>query len=135
MVGAEPLGPRSKLELRDGGGITSDELARSIYDLRARREFYTAAFVSLAAIVRTTCYLHQTHLEFSYLGTTNHYLTDVVGLLWLGLTLPELVLATTWREWAAKELFNARGGDLVWSACDCNQHWRIKRHADVRVWR
>jgi len=75
------------------------------------------------------------NLEFSYLGTTNHYLTDVVGLLWLGLTLPELVLATTWREWAAKELFNARGGDLVWSACDCNQHWRIKRHADVRVWR
>ena len=44
------------------------------------------------------------NLEFSYLGTTNHYLTDVVGLLWLGIVLPELAAANEWRDWALQQL-------------------------------
>lgn len=38
------------------------------------------------------------NLEFSYIATSNHYLSDVVGLLWLGLLLPELRDAREWRD-------------------------------------
>ena len=38
----------------------------------------------------------QRNLEFSYIATSNHYLSDVVGLVWLGLLLPELRDAEDW---------------------------------------
>jgi len=44
------------------------------------------------------------HLEYSYIATGNHYLSDVAGLLWLGLLLPELEAAEGWRGFAWKEL-------------------------------
>lgn len=43
------------------------------------------------------------HLEFSYIATSNHYLSDVVGLLWLGICLPELQQASDWREFGLRE--------------------------------
>jgi hypothetical protein len=53
-------------------------------------------------------YQHAEHirrnLEFSYIATSNHYLSDVVGLLWLGLMLPELEGAHAWRETGRREL-------------------------------
>ena len=45
------------------------------------------------------------HLEFSYLATSNHYLCDVAGLLWLGVMLPELHSAREWREFGLREYF------------------------------
>lgn len=44
------------------------------------------------------------NLEYSYIATGNHYLSDVAGLLWLGLCLPELEAARSWRTFALREL-------------------------------
>ena len=48
-------------------------------------------------------YIH-THLEFSHIATSNHYLSDVIGLLWLGVMLPELEQAQTWRTFGLREM-------------------------------
>ncbi|HEY3580658.1 MAG TPA: alginate lyase family protein [Pyrinomonadaceae bacterium] len=44
------------------------------------------------------------NLEFSFIATSNHYLSDVTGLLWLGVLLPELRDAKEWRDFGLKEL-------------------------------
>lgn len=53
-------------------------------------------------------YQHGAHiarnLEFSYIATSNHYLSDVVGLLWLGVMLPELEESRGWRRFGLREL-------------------------------
>jgi hypothetical protein len=46
------------------------------------------------------------HLEFSYIATSNHYLSDVVGLLWLGTCLPELEQADEWRAIGLREMLS-----------------------------
>lgn len=44
------------------------------------------------------------NLEFSYIATSNHYFSDVIGLLWLGIVLPELTDAADWREFGYREM-------------------------------
>ena len=44
------------------------------------------------------------NLEFSYISTSNHYLSDVVGLLWIGLLLPELRGAREWRDFGLDQM-------------------------------
>ena len=44
------------------------------------------------------------NLEFSYIATSNHYLSDVAGLLWLGVMVPELRDAESWRKFGLTEL-------------------------------
>ncbi|MGZ8845357.1 MAG: alginate lyase family protein [Pyrinomonadaceae bacterium] len=48
----------------------------------------------------------QRNLEFSHIATSNHYLADVVGLLWIGVMLPELEAANEWREFGLRELLS-----------------------------
>ncbi len=44
------------------------------------------------------------NLEFSYIATSNHYLSDVAGLLWIGVMVPELRDADNWCEFGLREL-------------------------------
>jgi len=42
--------------------------------------------------------------EFSYITTSNHYLSNVVGLFWIGTLVPELEHASEWRDHGLKEM-------------------------------
>lgn len=59
------------------------------------------------------------NLEFSYISTSNHYLSDVVGLFWLGLMLPELADARQWRDWALKEMLREMDKQVLADGADC----------------
>jgi hypothetical protein len=93
------------------------------------------------------------NLEFSHIATSNHYLSDVAGLLWLGVMLPELRDARQWREFGLTELLRemdkqvlADGSDyeastgyhrfvtelLLYSFILCRTH---KIEIDARYWR
>ncbi len=58
------------------------------------------------------------NLEYSYIATGNHYLSDVAGLLWLGLLLPELEAAEGWREFALRELLRELGRQVLADGAD-----------------
>ena len=58
------------------------------------------------------------NLEYSHLATSNHYLTDVTGLLWLGVLLPELAAAREWREFGLRELLGEMDKQLLPDGAD-----------------
>lgn len=58
------------------------------------------------------------HLEFSYVATSNHYLSDVVGLLWLGIMLPELESASAWRAFALREVLREMDKQVLADGAD-----------------
>jgi hypothetical protein len=58
------------------------------------------------------------NLEYSHIATSNHYLADVVGLLWLGVSLPELAAAREWREFGLRELFSEMDKQLLPDGAD-----------------
>jgi hypothetical protein len=58
------------------------------------------------------------NLEFSHLATSNHYLADVAGLLWLGIMLPELSNAEEWRTWAFNELLGEMDRQILPDGAD-----------------
>lgn len=59
------------------------------------------------------------NLEYSYIATGNHYLSDVTGLLWLGLCLPELEAARGWRTFALRELLRELDAQILPDGADC----------------
>ncbi|MBC8030879.1 MAG: alginate lyase family protein [Pyrinomonadaceae bacterium] len=60
----------------------------------------------------------QRNLEFSNISTSNHYLSDVVGLLWLGIMLPELSAAEEWRRWAIAEMLREMDKQILPDGAD-----------------
>jgi hypothetical protein len=60
----------------------------------------------------------QRNLEFSYLATSNHYLSDVVGLLWLGLMLPEFGAAKEWRVVGLAEMLREMDKQVLADGAD-----------------
>jgi hypothetical protein len=58
------------------------------------------------------------HLEFSYIATGNHYLSDVVGLLWLGICLPELEKADAWRTLGFGEMLREMDKQVLMDGAD-----------------
>jgi hypothetical protein len=61
----------------------------------------------------------QNNLEFSYIATSNHYLSDVTGLLWLGVMLPELAGARQWQEFGVRELLREMDKQILPDGADC----------------
>src|SRR5688572_4453397 len=60
----------------------------------------------------------ENNLEFSYIATSNHYLSDVTGLLWLGVLLPELSEAKNWREFGLAELLREMDKQILADGAD-----------------
>jgi hypothetical protein len=58
------------------------------------------------------------NLEFSHLATSNHYLSDIVSLLWFGIMLPELSAAKEWREWALAEMLREMDKQILPDGAD-----------------
>ena len=61
-----------------------------------RRKFFKSLFVHGRHIMN--------NLEWMEHLTSNHYLSDVVGLVYLGIFLPEIKEAAKWREFGLQEL-------------------------------
>jgi hypothetical protein len=59
------------------------------------------------------------NLEFSHLSTSNHYLSDVVGLFWLGTMLPELEAARGWHKFGLRELLREMDKQVLADGADC----------------
>ena len=60
----------------------------------------------------------QNNLEFSYIATSNHYLSDVAGLLWLGVLLPELYEAESWKTFGLTELLREMDKQILPDGAD-----------------
>jgi len=58
------------------------------------------------------------NLEYSHIATSNHYLADVTGLLWLGILLPELAAAREWREFGLQQLLAEMDKQLLADGAD-----------------
>src|SRR5205807_2978661 len=71
----------------------------------------------LALLAKHGNYIRR-HLAFSYLATSNHYLCDVAGLLWLGVILPELEPAREWREFGLRELLREMDKQVLADGAD-----------------
>ena len=84
------------------------EVALRAINLIAAREMFRESPQLDTQFLLTLFQQHGNHirrnLEFSYIATSNHYLSDVAGLLWLGVMVPELRDAKRWRDFGLREL-------------------------------
>jgi hypothetical protein len=60
----------------------------------------------------------QRNLEFSYIATSNHYLSDVAGLLWLGRLLPEFRDSENWGDFGLVQLLREMDKQVLADGAD-----------------
>jgi len=101
------------------------EVALRAMNLLAAFETFRHSSHLDAASLRSFLKLFQQHgnyirrnLEFSYVATSNHYLSDVVGLAWLGLMLPELLDAEEWSEFGGEEMLHEMDKQVLADGAD-----------------
>ncbi len=58
------------------------------------------------------------NLEFSFVSTSNHYLSDVIGLVWLGTMLPEIDSAIDWVEFGLREVLREMDKQVLADGAD-----------------
>ena len=67
--------------------------------------------------------------EFSYVSTSNHYLSDVAGLLWLGLMLPEFVDSEYYFDVGLMELLKEMDKQVLDDGADFESSTGYHRYA------
>lgn len=75
-------------------------------------------FTQLLALLDQHGTYIRNNLEFSYIATSNHYFTDVIGLLWLGIALPELREAAEWRQFGFSEMLREMDKQILPDGAD-----------------
>ena len=70
-----------------------------------------------------------TNPEFSHISTSNHYLSDVAGLLWLGIMLPEFVDSEYYFDTGSAELFSEMDKQLLPDGADFESSTGYHRYA------
>ncbi|MBL8148815.1 MAG: hypothetical protein JNN15_02680, partial [Blastocatellia bacterium] len=79
-------------------------LSVGFYFFRASKSFDLATLKSMLKIVFSHAKFIEENLERSVRITSNHYLSDLVGLLFIGILFPEFKRAKKWREFALSEI-------------------------------
>jgi hypothetical protein len=85
---------------------------------RGSRELNEERLLMLLAMLEQHGAHIRRNLEFSHVTTSNHYLSDVAGLLWLGIMLPELAIAEEWCRWALTELLREMDTQILPDGAD-----------------
>ena len=101
------------------------EVALRAMNLLAAWELFRASpHITEQSFARLLCLFDQhgtyirNNLEFSYIATSNHYFSDVVGLLWLGIMLPELREAAEWRQFGYREMLREMDKQILPDGAD-----------------
>lgn len=56
--------------------------------------------------------------EFSFIATSNHYLSDVIGLFWIGTLMPDLEHAAKWKEFGLREMLREMDKQILPDGAD-----------------
>ncbi len=84
--------------------LRATNVAVTLRMLRGSRALTEARLAMVIAILDSHGSHIRRNLEYSYVATGNHYFTNVAGLLWLGLCVPELQAAASWQSFGLREM-------------------------------
>ncbi len=79
-------------------------LCLAFYFFRSSNNFDSEALLTLLKLLLSHGNYIENNLEFSLQVTSNHYLSDLIGLLFIGLLFPEFKQSKKWADFALAEL-------------------------------